>query len=98
MVKENQPTLLDDLKLLFTPRVVPVGKGWSTIPLDFVVVEQHEKGRGRREYRRLTVSSLLAGYSDWPYLAQAFELVRISRVGRHISREERYGITSAPAY
>jgi len=42
----------------------------------------------------LTVSSLLAGYSDWPYLAQAFEMVRISQVGQHISREERYGITS----
>jgi hypothetical protein len=30
-------------------------------------------------------SSLLAGYSDWPYLAQAFHC------------EERYWITSAPA-
>jgi predicted transposase YbfD/YdcC len=97
VIKENQPTLLDDLRLLFTPRVFPVATGWSTLPLDFVVVEQHEKGHGRREYRRLTVSSLLAGYSDWPYLAQAFALVRISQVGRQISREERYGITSAPA-
>jgi predicted transposase YbfD/YdcC len=97
LVKENQPSLLDDLRLLFTPRVFPVAKGWSPIPLDFVVVEQHEKGHGRREYRRLTVSSLLAGYSDWPYLAQGFEIVRISQVGRQISREERYGITSAPA-
>lgn len=97
IVKENQPTLLDDLRLLFTPRVFPVAKGWSAIPLDFVVVEQHEKGHGRREYRRLTVSSLLAGYSDWPYLTQAFEIVRISQVGRQISREERYGITSAAA-
>jgi predicted transposase YbfD/YdcC len=96
-VKQNQPTLLDELKLLFTPRVFPVAKGFSPIPLDFVVVEQHEKGHGRREYRRLTVSSLLAGYSDWPYLAQAFEIVRISQVGRQLSREERYGITSAPA-
>jgi predicted transposase YbfD/YdcC len=98
IVKENQPTLLDDLRLLFTPRVFPVAKGFSQPSLDFVVVEQHEKAHGRREYRRLTVSSLLMGYSDWPYLAQAFELVRISRVGRHISRDERYGITSAPAH
>lgn len=96
-IKENQPTLLDDLKLLFTPRVFPVTKGWSAYPLDFVVVEQHEKGHGRREYRRLTVSSELAGYSDWPYLAQAFEIVRITQKGRDISREERYGITSGPA-
>jgi hypothetical protein len=64
--------------------VFPVAKGWSATPLDFVVVEQHEKGHRRREYRRLTVSSLLAGYSDWPYLAQAFEVVRITQVGQLI--------------
>lgn len=96
IAKENQPTLLDDLKLLFSPVVFPVAKGFSPIPLDFVVVEQHDKAHGRREYRRLTTSSLLAGSSDWPYLAQAFEVVRITWKGRTISREERYGITSAP--
>jgi predicted transposase YbfD/YdcC len=96
LVKENQPTLLDDLKLLFSPRIIPVAKGFSPIPLDFVVAEQHDKGHGRREYRRLTASSLLAGYSDWPYLAQAFQVVRITWEGQTVSREERYGITSAP--
>jgi predicted transposase YbfD/YdcC len=97
IAKENQPTMFDDLKLLFSPRIIPVAKGFSPIPLDFVVAEQHDKGHGRREYRRLTISSLLAGYSDWPYLAQAFQVVRITWKGRTISREERYGITSAPA-
>jgi predicted transposase YbfD/YdcC len=96
-VKENQPTLLDDLKLLFSPVVLPVATGWSHCPLDVVVEEQHKKVSGRCEYRRLTTSSLLMGYSDWPYLAQAFELVRITRRGRHVSREERDGITSVPA-
>ncbi|NJM55354.1 MAG: ISAs1 family transposase [Verrucomicrobiae bacterium] len=95
-VKENQPTLLADLRLLFTPRVVPVAPGFSAIPLDFIVAEQVDKGHGRREYRRLTVSSLLADYSDWPYLSQAFEVVRITWKGQEVSREERYGITSAP--
>jgi predicted transposase YbfD/YdcC len=96
-VKENQPILYDDLRMLFSPVVRPVAKGWSPIPLDFVTVEQVCKGHGRREVRRLTVSSLLAGYSDWPYLAQAFQVVRIVYAGRNVSREERYGITSAPA-
>jgi predicted transposase YbfD/YdcC len=96
-VKENQPILYDDLRMLFSPVVLPVAKGWSPIPLDFVTVEQVCKGHGRREVRRLTVSSLLAGYSDWPYLAQAFQVVRIVYAGRNVSREERYGITSAPA-
>jgi hypothetical protein len=97
IIKENQPTLLADLQLLFTPQLMPVALGWSPIPLDFTVVEHHEKGHGRREYRRLTTSSLLADYSDWPYLAQAFQVVRITWQGRSISREERYGITSASA-
>lgn len=96
IAKANQPTLLDDLKVLFSPIDRPVAKGWSPIPLDFVVVEQHDKGHGRREYRRLTTSTLLADYSDWPYLAQAFEVIRITWQGRNVSREERYGITSAP--
>jgi predicted transposase YbfD/YdcC len=97
IAKANQPTLLDDLELLFSPQQFPVAKGFSAIPLDFVVVEQHEKGHGRRDYRRLTTSSLLAGYSDWPYLMQAFQVVHITWKGRNVSREERYGITSAPA-
>jgi predicted transposase YbfD/YdcC len=97
IAKENQPTLFDDLKLLFSPQVVPVAKGFSPIPLDFVTVEQYDKGHGRQEYRRLTTSRLLEGYSDWPYLVQAFQVVRVVYQGRDVSCEERYGITSAPA-
>lgn len=96
IVKQNQGRLYDDLKLLFSPAVIPTAAGWSPIPLDFVTVEKVDKGHGRREERRLTVSSMLADYADWPYLAQAFEVVRISWEGNHVSREERYGSTSAP--
>jgi predicted transposase YbfD/YdcC len=97
IVKQNQATLYDDLKLLFSPAVFPVAKGWSPIPLDFRVVEQVDKRGGRREVRRLTTSCLLADYQDWPYLAQAFQVVRIVYQGRNVNREERYGITSLPA-
>lgn len=96
IVKQNQGTLYDDLKLLFSPAVLATTPGWSPIPLDFVTVETVDKGHGRLEERRLTVSSMLADYADWPYLAQAFEVVRIRREGNRVSREERYGITSAP--
>ena len=96
IVKHNQSTLYDDLKLLFSPVVIPTTPGWSPIPLDFVTVEKVDKGHGRRELRRLTVSSMLADYADWPYLTQAFEVVRICWEGNKVSREERYGITSAP--
>ena len=97
IAKENQPTLFDDLKLLFSPIEIPVAKGFSPIPLDLVTVEPCDKGHGRREYRRLTTSSLLAGSSDWPSLAQAFQIVRVVSEGRNFSCEERDGITSAPA-
>lgn len=97
IVKQNQATLYDDLRLLFSPAVLPVAKGFSAIPLDFVTVAQTSKGHGRLEVRRLTISSMLADYADWPYLAQAFQVVRIVYEGLRISREERYGISSAPA-
>ena len=53
-------------------------------------------GHGRIEQRNLTTSEALVGYSDWPGLAQVFEL------GRHViiqkTGEERvevvYGVTS----
>jgi predicted transposase YbfD/YdcC len=96
IVKQNQGTLYDDLKLLFSPAVMATAPGWSPIPLDFVTVETVDKGHGRRELRRLRTSSLLVDYADWPYLAQAFEVVRITWEGTRVSREERYGITSAP--
>jgi predicted transposase YbfD/YdcC len=96
IVKQNQATLYDDLKLLFSPAVMATTPGWSPIPLDFVTVETVDKGHGRREVRRLRTSSLLVDYADWPYLAQAFEVVRITWEGNRVSREERYGVTSAP--
>jgi predicted transposase YbfD/YdcC len=95
IVKDNQPTLLDDLKLLFSP-ALPVAAGWSPIPLDFTTAQTVEKQHGRIDERYLTTSSLLTDYTDWPYLAQAFQVVRITRRGQQLSREERYGITSLP--
>ncbi len=49
IAKANQPPLLADLELLFSPQVVPVATGFSATPRDFVTVEQHEKGHGRRD-------------------------------------------------
>jgi predicted transposase YbfD/YdcC len=96
IVKENQPTLYDDLRLLFGPQPEEL-PGTSPIPDDFVTVRTVDKGHGRLEERVLTSSSLLAEYQGWPYLAQAFEVVRTSYQRRGCSREVRYGITSAPA-
>ncbi len=96
IVKEHQPTLYDDLRLLFGPEPAPL-PGTHVIPDDFVTVRTLELGHGRLDERTLTTSSLLNDYQGWPYLAQAFQVERTSTRGRRTSRERRYGVTSVPA-
>jgi hypothetical protein len=87
IVKENQPQLRADIALVFT--LPPVGDRQA--PARTV-----DLGHGRLEQRNLTTRAALVGYSDWPGLAQVFEL------GRHVmfpkTGKERvavvYGVTS----
>jgi predicted transposase YbfD/YdcC len=94
-VKENQPTLLHEITELFRPP--PITAGHAAPARDFTVDRQVDKGHGRLEERVLTASSMLAGYSDWPYLAQVFKLERtVWQQGVQTLHEIRYGITSVP--
>jgi len=73
LVKENQPTLDTDIRLLFDP---PADS--NPLPLrdqrDARIVE---RGHGRRdEVRHPTASTDLADYLDWPGVAQVFRLQR----------------------
>jgi predicted transposase YbfD/YdcC len=86
IVKDNQPQLRADIELVFT--LPPAGdRQESARTVDI--------GHGRIEQRNLTTSEALMDYSDWPGLAQVFEL------GRHViikkTGEERvegvYGVT-----
>jgi predicted transposase YbfD/YdcC len=95
VVKENQKTLYEDLRVLFGPQPETL-PGTSQLPDDFVSVRTVEKAHGRLDERVLTTSEMLRDYHDWPYLAQAFQVVRTSVKGRRCTREVRYGITSAP--
>lgn len=87
IVTENQPRLRADIELVFT--LPPVGDHQAT-------ARTVDLGHGRIEQRHLTTSEALVGYSDWPGLAQVFEL------GRHVmcqkTGQERvagvYGVTS----
>ena len=87
IVKENQPQLRADIELVFT--LPPMGDRQDT-------ARTVDLGHGRIEQRNLTTSEALVGYSDWPGLAQVFEL------GRHVmfpkTGKERvevvYGVTS----
>lgn len=96
MVKDNQPTLRDEIELLFDPECVCAG--WSAPPVDFTTARTVNKGHGRIEERILTTSSLLAEYSTWPYVAQVFKLEyqTIDCATGKVTTDIRFGVTSAP--
>jgi predicted transposase YbfD/YdcC len=87
IVKENQPQLKAEIALVFT--LPPAGDRQES-------VRTVDVGHGRIETRNLTTSEALVGYSDWPGLAQVFE------VGRHVITKKTgtervevvYGVTS----
>jgi predicted transposase YbfD/YdcC len=97
LAKENQARLQQDIAQVFAPEVcVP---GFSPAPVDFRMVQTVNKGHGRIEKRTLTVSSLLAESSNWPYLAQVFKLHRFitTLTGEVLRNEMVYGLTSLTA-
>jgi hypothetical protein len=67
IVKDNQPPLRADIELVFA--LPPAGDRQAT-------ARTVDVGHGRIEPRNLTTSAALVGYSDWPGLAQVFELGR----------------------
>jgi len=87
IVTDHQPQFRADIALVFA--LPPAGDRQET-------ARTVDLGHGRIEQRNSTTSAALVGYSDWPGLAQGFEL------GRHIitqkTTEERvevvYGVTS----
>src|SRR5262249_11936040 len=87
-VKENQPQLLEDIKLSFVDYWWlrdTIGEGHLT--------DQH----GSRTHQwRLQASTLLEGYTSWPGLRQVLKLERTvshKRTGE-VRRETAYAITS----
>ena len=89
-VKDNQPRLLWDLAHLFADAALVAETGTRA--------RTFSKGHGRLEVRRLWTSTALAGYSDWPGLAQALclerEVVRLNT--GEVRRERVYAVTSLP--
>jgi predicted transposase YbfD/YdcC len=89
IVQDNQPQWRAAIALVCT--LPPAGDRQET-------ARTVDIGHGRIEQRNLTTSEALVGYSDWPGLAQVFEL------GRHVitqkTGKERadvvYGVTSLP--
>jgi predicted transposase YbfD/YdcC len=96
-VKDNQAQLRQEVELLFQPeRTV---KGFSRGTKDFRTDQTQEKGHGRYERRRLTVSAELKRYLNWPGAEQVYELERYTRRTKDgaETHEVVYGITSLTA-
>jgi len=93
-VKDNQPTLREEIEAVFT---IEEGKtNLKAMTTDFAQAETVDKGHGRIEQRRITVTSMLCGHSDWPNLEQVFKLEREVEelsTGKH-RQETVYGVTS----
>jgi predicted transposase YbfD/YdcC len=95
--KDNQPEMREEIAVLFAPQ--QSRPGWSAPPTDFRRATTINKGHGRLEKRTITVSSLLAGYSAFPYVAQVFQVESwVQLTGDRYRHEIRYGLTSLPAW
>ena len=91
LVKENQPTLYHDIRLLFDPP--PSLAALSLV--DQREAQTHDRGHGRQdEVRHLVASTDLNDYVAWPGLAQVFRLTRTWREHGQTKQALRYGITS----
>ena len=88
VVKENQPRLLEDIETVFVLAPIAGERRTAAATLDL--------GHGRIEQRRLQTSDVLAGYSDWPGLAQVFRLERqvIFKKTGEVREEVVAGVTS----
>jgi predicted transposase YbfD/YdcC len=91
VVKENQPTLFNDIRLLFEPPD-------PTVTLtDRREATTRDVGHGRHaDTRHLIASTDLVGYLDWPGHAQVFRLERSWTEKGKAHQVVRYGITSLP--
>jgi predicted transposase YbfD/YdcC len=88
VVKENQPQLLEDIQTVFALAPMAGERRTTAATVDL--------GHGRIEQRELQTSTILAGYSDWPGLAQVLRLERqvILKKTGEVREEVVVGVTS----
>lgn len=95
-VKANQPALLEEVRWLFEP--LRAGERASDYDWRSPRAPDVTKGHGRLEEREIVVSAALAASSDWPGLAQVFQLTVRRTTGQGQTRTSvRYGVTSLTA-
>lgn len=93
--KGNQSQLEEDIRLWFEPEPDPI-PGQGRLRKDFESAQTTNKGHGRIDERKITVSSQLNDFLDWPFLNQVFKLERRVTNMKTGQVKERtiYGVTS----
>lgn len=87
VVKGNQPTLLEDLTLLFDQP--PPGEA-------FAMTRSHTRHGSRHEQRQLWASTALNDYLDWPGVQQVLRVERVCTEKGQTTHQVRYFVTSLP--
>jgi predicted transposase YbfD/YdcC len=97
IVKDNQAKTRQAIEQLFAPEKAVPGLGCPT--MDFQSAQTVNIQAGRKEERRITVSSLLNDYLDWPFLGQVFKLERrfTTLATGEVETHVVYGLTSLVA-
>lgn len=93
-LKDNQPTMKQDVTQFFKPP--RQAAGWHPPTLPKRTVRRVAKGHGRLETRQLTCMDDETGFLKWPGVEQVFQLqqtVMDCRTGE-TTQDMRYGITS----
>jgi len=95
-IKENQPTLLEDVARFFEP---PAPRpDWQPTPQPLPQQQVHtvNTGHGRLEERTLTVIEDTTGYLDWPGVERVFKIERKATCATcgKVREEVTFGITS----
>src|SRR5207237_2150565 len=92
-VKDNQPELKEAIAAAFDP---PAGHTACTA-YERRVLSAHrqtasasDKGHGRREHRKLTASTELGAYLDWPHVGQVLKIQRRRTVGGKTTTDIAY--------
>jgi predicted transposase YbfD/YdcC len=93
-VKDNQASLRAEIEAAFE-----IEEGKTALPAmknDFTQAQSVEKGHGRIEARRLTATSQMKGYLQWPKLEQVFKIEReVEEISSGKQRREvSYGVSS----
>lgn len=93
-VKNNQASLREEIQTVFD---IEGGKtALAVLPNDVQSATSLDKGHGRIEERKLSVSSVLRGHRQWPGLEQVFQIERqvYEMTTKKSYGETHYGITS----